>query len=96
MADSTSMFKPCCLTSFQWDGTPSGREERLAGSPTYVTGDNPKAAVLYVHDALGWQFVNARLLADHYAKEVRNSFLSDKSRASFVSSSIAKPQTLNQ
>ncbi|KAF2626716.1 dienelactone hydrolase family protein [Macroventuria anomochaeta] len=69
MADSTNTFKPCCLTSFQWDGTPEGREEKLAGLPTYVTGDNPKAAVLYVHDALGWQFGNARLLADHYATE---------------------------
>jgi hypothetical protein len=44
--------------------------------PTYVAGNNPEKAVLYVHDALGWQFKNARLLADHYAKEVRLSRLS--------------------
>ncbi|KAJ4349318.1 hypothetical protein N0V95_004686 [Ascochyta clinopodiicola] len=69
MADSWTVFKPCCLTSFQWGGTPSGREEKLAGLPTYVTGDNRDKAVLYVHDALGWQFGNARLLADHYARE---------------------------
>ncbi|KAF9691295.1 hypothetical protein EKO04_010645 [Ascochyta lentis] len=68
MADSTT-FKPCCLTSFQWDGTPAGREEKLAGLPTYVTGNNPHKAVLYIHDALGWRFRTARLLADSYARE---------------------------
>lgn len=35
----------------------------------YITGSNINAAVLYVHDALGWKFDNARLLADHFAKE---------------------------
>lgn len=67
MADA---FKPCCLTAFQWDGTPEGREGVLNGLPAYVAGSNPDAAVLYVHDALGWQFKNARLLADCYAREV--------------------------
>lgn len=63
-------FHPCCLTSFQWGGEAEGREEQLTGLPTYVTGDNKERAVLYVHDALGWGFKNARLLADHYAREV--------------------------
>lgn len=63
-------FAPCCLTSFEWDGKPSGREEEVAGLPTYVTGENKERAVLYVHDALGWGFRNARVLADHYAREV--------------------------
>lgn len=67
---TTGTFKPCCLTSFQWDGKPSGREDKLAGLPTYITGNNSSAAVLYIHDALGWKFSNARLLADHYAQEV--------------------------
>lgn len=71
---SSPSFAPCCLTSFQWNGTPEGREETLGNLQTYVTGSNPHAAVLYVHDALGWQFRNARLLADHYAREVRCPF----------------------
>ncbi|KAJ4993465.1 dienelactone hydrolase family protein [Stagonosporopsis vannaccii] len=62
-------FKPCCVTSFEWDGTPQGREEEIAGLKTYVTGENKEKAVLYVHDALGWGFRNARVLADHYARE---------------------------
>jgi dienelactone hydrolase len=54
----TSTFSTCCLKHFSWDGT-----------PTYITGTNTNAAVLYIHDALGWRFDNARLLADHFAKE---------------------------
>jgi len=64
-------FEPCCLKSFDWNGTPSGHEATIANNPTYVTGSNPNAAVLIAHDALGWRFGNTRLLADHFAKEVR-------------------------
>ncbi|KIW42239.1 uncharacterized protein PV06_05803 [Exophiala oligosperma] len=60
---------PCCFQGFTWDGTPRGRIERLADNDTYVTGDNPVAAILIVHDLLGWTFPNVRLLADHYAHE---------------------------
>lgn len=73
---TTNTFKPCCVTGFMWDGAPEGREEVLDGLPTYVTGDNPDKAVLYVHDALGWRWKNARLLADCYAREVGAAFLS--------------------
>ncbi|KAI4709705.1 hypothetical protein J4E89_005721 [Alternaria sp. Ai002NY15] len=62
-------FEPCCLKSFDWNGTPSGHEATIANNPTYVTGSNPNAAVLIAHDALGWRFGNTRLLADHFAKE---------------------------
>jgi dienelactone hydrolase len=65
----TNTFSACCLKHFSWSGTPSGTESTLAGNPTYITGSNPHAAILYVHDALGWQFSNARLLADHFAQE---------------------------
>ncbi|KAH7071215.1 dienelactone hydrolase [Paraphoma chrysanthemicola] len=68
MTTSTS-FSTCCLKSFSWDGTPAGQETIFAGNPAYITGSNPTAAVLYVHDALGWKFSNARLLADHFARE---------------------------
>lgn len=66
---TTQPFSSCCLKSFEWDGTPTGHESTLSNNPTYITGSNPHAAVLYIHDALGWKFSNARLLADHFAKE---------------------------
>ncbi|KAG9193639.1 hypothetical protein G6011_03674 [Alternaria panax] len=47
-------FESCCLKSFNWAGTPSGHEAKLAHNPTYVTGSNSEAAVLFVHDGLGW------------------------------------------
>jgi hypothetical protein len=68
------MFKACCLKSFKWDGIAAGREGEIDGLPTYISGDGTGAAVLIVHDGLGWKFGNARLLADHYAREVRFPF----------------------
>ncbi|EJD36894.1 alpha/beta-hydrolase [Auricularia subglabra TFB-10046 SS5] len=62
-------LSPCCLTGFQWNGTPSGRVGKLRANDAYITGDNASVAVLLVHDALGWTFNNTRLLADHYARE---------------------------
>ena len=59
----------CCLTGFSWNGTPSGKESRLAKNPTYVTGANKDVAILVVHDLWGWTWQNMRLLADHYATE---------------------------
>lgn len=59
----------CCLRHFDWDGTPSGREGKLASHDAYITGTSNSAAVLMVHDGLGWKFSNNRLLADHYARE---------------------------
>jgi dienelactone hydrolase len=65
-----SGFSECCLRGFEWDGTPSGQESKLADLNVYVAeGSNPSAALLYIHDALGWGWHNARLLADHYARE---------------------------
>jgi hypothetical protein len=59
----------CCVTGFEWEGTPVGRIDKLAQNDTYIAGDNPDIAVLLVHDLLGWSFPNVRLLADHYARE---------------------------
>jgi len=61
----------CCVSGFAWNGTPSGLTATVPGTsiPSYVAGDNPSAALLMIHDLLGWTFPNARLLADHYAKE---------------------------
>lgn len=60
----------CCLKSFRWGDTPVGETTKLAENDTYVTGSNPDKAVLIVHDILGWEFPNVRLLADHYAREL--------------------------
>ncbi|KAI0205082.1 dienelactone hydrolase [Astrocystis sublimbata] len=62
-------FGPCCLNTFTWGGTPTGTETKLAGKNSYVAGDNKDAAVLIIHDIFGWKYPNARLLADHYARE---------------------------
>lgn len=59
----------CCKTGFKWEGKPVGKESKLANLNTYVTGSNKEAAVLIVHDVFGYTLNNARLLADHYAKE---------------------------
>ncbi|CAO2647156.1 Nn.00g080780.m01.CDS01 [Neocucurbitaria sp. VM-36] len=66
---SDNSFSSCCLKNFTWNGTPAGHESTLSNLPTYITGTNPHAAVLFVHDALGWTFLNSRLLADHFARE---------------------------
>lgn len=59
----------CCKSGFKWNGAPTGKEATLAGNKCYVTGDNKDAAVLLISDVFGWTLPNARLLADHYAKE---------------------------
>ncbi|KIW20476.1 hypothetical protein PV08_01051 [Exophiala spinifera] len=63
------MSKECCYKGFFWDKTPVGREDTLAGYPTYITGTNPDAALMIIHDMFGWTFLNTRVLADFYAKE---------------------------
>ncbi|KAK8106334.1 hypothetical protein PG999_009693 [Apiospora kogelbergensis] len=59
----------CCLKGFKWEGTPTGTDGKLGANDAYITGSNPDAAVLLVHDLFGWQFPNVRLLADHLAQE---------------------------
>jgi len=59
----------CCKSGFQWEGKPIGTESTIADNKTYVTGNNKDVAILIVHDVFGWTLPNARLLADHYAKE---------------------------
>jgi dienelactone hydrolase len=62
-------IKPCCVKGFAWNGTPTGRVDKLADNDTYVTGTDSQAAVLVISDLFGWKFPNIRLLADHYASE---------------------------
>ncbi|KAI1187468.1 putative hydrolase [Nemania serpens] len=65
-----SGFTSCCLKTFTWGGTPTGKEVKLAGNRSYVTGDNKEVAILFIHDLFGWKYPNIRLLADHYAREI--------------------------
>lgn len=62
-------MQDCCLRGFKWDGTPKGTESKLGKHDVYVAGTNEARAVMMVHDAYGWTFRNARLMADHYAAE---------------------------
>ncbi|KAE8552528.1 hypothetical protein TMatcc_008111 [Talaromyces marneffei ATCC 18224] len=61
----------CCFRGFQWEGTPMGRVGRLANNDTYIAGNNPNIVILFIADMFGWDFINNRLLADHFAREIR-------------------------
>ena len=67
---NTATMQECCVTGFRWEGAPVGKETTIGDLQAYVTGDNKERAILFNHDALGWQWNNNRLLADHFAKEV--------------------------
>ncbi|GCB23753.1 protein AIM2 [Aspergillus awamori] len=54
------------------DATPRGKVTTLHGLDAYVTEptstENPiKGIIVIIPDAFGWEFVNNRILADHYA-----------------------------
>jgi dienelactone hydrolase len=66
----TSSIAPCCLQGFRWEGTPTGRIEKLGKADVYIAGTNTDLAILLVHDLLGWTWPNIRLLADTYAQEL--------------------------
>ena len=65
------MSCPNCFSGHVRDGAAAGRETTLYGLPTYVAeprdGRAVTGIVVLVPDAYGWQFVNNRILADHYA-----------------------------
>lgn len=62
----------CCISGLKWDGVPTGRQIPFptSSNQAYVVGSNPDVAIMLVHDLGSWNFVNLRLLADHYAMEV--------------------------
>lgn len=65
------MACPKCISGHKHDGETLGKVEKIHGLDTYVTeGTNPKAILIYVPDAFGWTFNNARILADHYASRI--------------------------
>lgn len=65
------MACPQCFSGHKHEGEPLGKEEKVHGLDTYVTGDpNSKAIIVFIPDAFGWKFNNNRILADHYATKV--------------------------
>ncbi|KAI4183146.1 MAG: hypothetical protein L6R41_005559 [Letrouitia leprolyta] len=62
----------CCLSGFAWNGTPSGKEDKLGNLNAYIATPPAKSdvAILFIHDIFGWKFTNNRLLSDHFAKEI--------------------------
>ncbi|KAL5343262.1 Alpha/Beta hydrolase protein [Aspergillus crustosus] len=63
-------FSKCCFEGFQWEGTPTGRTDKLANNDVYIAGDDKDVALLFIADLFGWTFPNVRLLADHFAREL--------------------------
>ncbi|KIJ65189.1 hypothetical protein HYDPIDRAFT_175207 [Hydnomerulius pinastri MD-312] len=61
-----------CITGVTHEGTPTGKNEVIAGVKCYVatpTIDYPKdKVVLFLPDVFGIELVNAQLLADDFAK----------------------------
>lgn len=51
---------------------PTGTVTTIHGLPTYVAqppdGVTPRALIVFIPDAFGWDFINCRVLSDHYAK----------------------------
>lgn len=60
-----------CFQGAVHDGEPTGQTITLHGLDTYVSeptgGRAVKGIIVMIPDAFGWDFVNARLLADRYA-----------------------------
>lgn len=61
----------CCLSGKVHEGTPVGKVEKVGDLETYISApkDGSKAkTIIFIVDIFGWEFKNARLLADNYAK----------------------------
>ena len=42
------MITECCISGFQWDGTPTGKQGKIADNETYIVGTHNKVAILVV------------------------------------------------
>ncbi|KAK4185406.1 Alpha/Beta hydrolase protein [Podospora australis] len=66
--------RDCFTGTLRGDVTPQGTVETLHGLPTYVSrppdGVTPLETVVLITDALGWELLNTRALADAYARRV--------------------------
>ena len=71
------MSCPDCMSGSVHLDNPTGAIETIHGLPVYVArpeeGVIPKGIIVYIPDAFGIDFVNNKILADHYAK--RGNFL---------------------
>lgn len=60
-----------CFSGYECEGIPRGKEAVVHGRNTYIAqpedGCTVEGIIIIVPDAFGWQFVNNRILADHYA-----------------------------
>jgi dienelactone hydrolase len=69
------MSCPDCFSGSIHEGQPKGQTTKLHGLDVYVSSppQDPskpsKGIVVVISDAFGWEFVNNRLLADHYAEK---------------------------
>ncbi|KAL9061581.1 MAG: hypothetical protein Q9162_000113 [Coniocarpon cinnabarinum] len=60
-----------CVSGTIHDGTPTGRTEKLYDLDVYVAepSSQPKATIVMITDAFGWQLNNNRIMADNLAKK---------------------------
>lgn len=65
------MSCPDCFKGATHEGQPRGKVIELHGLQAYVSepsNDKPvRGIIVIIPDAFGWEFVNNRILADHYA-----------------------------
>ena len=65
------MSCPDCAKGYVHEGEPKGQVTTLHGLHVYVSepaeGKEVRGIIVITPDAFGWEFVNNRLLADHYA-----------------------------
>ncbi|KAI8814204.1 dienelactone hydrolase [Cladochytrium replicatum] len=70
----------CCVSGYLETGEPKGTEITLAGLPTYLARartEPSKLAILFLTDIFGFRFINARLVADHYAEHGFDVYIPD-------------------
>jgi dienelactone hydrolase len=69
------MSCPDCFSGHVHSGEPQGEVTKLHGLDVYVASPAPDATIrgiiIIIPDAFGWEFVNNRILADHYAQKGR-------------------------
>lgn len=65
------MSCPDCFSGAVHEGIPRGKVIKFHDLNTYITepadGREVKNIIVIIPDAFGWEFVNNRILADHYA-----------------------------
>ena len=68
------MSCPQCFTGHPKSGEPKGQVSVIHGRNTYVAQPEDEAVeikgtIVIIPDVFGWEFVNNRLVADHYASQ---------------------------